>query len=105
MPNFGDLEKKIVSKSLQMYTKYFKDVVSTFSMLILILLILLMLTDPPLFTIEMDTFASFDLDLFIAYRNGKRSYTQHAISNYIFYDCLTPTISLVCYVCLFYFYT
>ena len=41
-------------------------------------------TAPPLSTIEMDTYASSDLDLLIAQQKGQRSYTQHPISNFIF---------------------
>jgi len=98
MSSSGDLEKDIVRKLLQVYTKCFKDVVST-SLRADLESITTNLdpphsaslpTDPSLSTAEMDTSASFDLNLPIAHRKGKRPCILHPISNYISYDRLTP---------------
>jgi len=88
MYSSGDLEKEIVPKLLQVYTKHFKNVVST-SLPANIESTTAdpdlphsasLPTDPSLSTVEMHISASSDLDLPIAHQKGKRSYTQYLIS-------------------------
>ena len=79
MHGLGDLEKEFIPKSLQVYTRCFKDVVST------TLLVdpesIVAYPDPPHYaslptdhllpTVEMDTSTSSDLDVPIARQKGK----------------------------------
>ena len=55
--------------------------------------------DHPLPPIEMNTSAPSKMDFPIAQRKGKRSCTQHLISNYVFYNHLTHY--LISFLCLF----
>ena len=112
MPSFGNLEEKILPKPLQAHTKHSKDVVSTsFPMDSESTAVDLdpphfasLSTDPPLPTVKMNIATSSDLDLPIAHRKGKRSCTQHLISNHVSYDHLTLTISSVCCMLLLFLY-
>ena len=82
------MEKDSVPKPLQVYTKRFKDVVSTSLHVDPESTVTdsdpphstSLPTDPLLFTLEMDTSASYDLDFLIAHR---KACTQHTISNYV----------------------